>query len=554
LVENTQIRTIPVHQPKGGAWVAGQTLEESEARYRQLIYALPSAIYTCDKNGYITMYNEAAADLWGREPEIGKDLWCGSWKIFEPDGTTPLPLDCCPMAIALKEGRVIKGRPVVIQRPDGVKRYVEPYPEPLFDKERNIVGAVNMLVDVTEQKAAGEERAKLAAIVQFCDDAIISKTLKGIITSWNPAAEKMFGYAAEEMIGQSITKIIPPDRLNEETEIQEKLRKGNRVDHFETKRLTKTGELLDISLTISPIMDPDGRMIGASKIARDITVQKKLRDLLLQSEQQYKQIAKELEIRVQDRTKDLTSANRHLERSNKELEQFAFITSHDLQEPLRKIQLFADLLYTSNVATLDDTSKKYIEKISASSSRMSLLIRDLLNLSRMTPQPEDFTDTDLYEVFQNIKIDLEVVIEQKKAQIITEKLPVIQALPLQMNQLFYNIVSNALKFAASERTAVLKITSRPVPAEEMPKYPALNGKVPYVEITFQDNGIGFNPVYKEKVFEIFQRLHTRNEYEGTGIGLALCNKIVLNHKGSIFADSKTDVGTSFHVILPLRQF
>jgi len=259
---------------------AKQALKDTEELYRHLIGSLPAAIYTTDTSGHITMYNDAATKLWGRRPEIGKDLWCGSWKIFEPDGVTEIPLDQCPMAIALKEKRKVPTTtPFIAEQPDGTRKYFIPYPVPLFNSEGEMTGAFNMLVDVTESKLSEVEKSKLAAIVQSSDDAIISKTLDGIITSWNDAAQKLFGYTEEEMIGQSIMKLIPKGREGEETEIIRKLKQGEKIDHFETQRLTKQGKLLEISLTISPIRDSNGFIVGASKIARDISSRKQSEEL-----------------------------------------------------------------------------------------------------------------------------------------------------------------------------------------------------------------------------------------------------------------------------------
>jgi len=264
-------------------------LQESEQRYRNLIHCLPAAIYTTDQDGYITMYNDAAAELWGRHLEIGKDMWCGSWKIYETDSITEVPLSQCPMAIALKEKRkVTSNAPFIVERPDGEKRYFIPYPEPIFDSKGNMTGAFNMLVDVTESKLAEAEKSKLAAIVQSSDDAIIGKTLDGVITSWNYAAEKLFGYTEEEMIGQPVMKLIPEDRMNEEQQILNRLRKGEKIKHFETKRITKQGKILDISLTISPIRDSARKIVGASKIARDITLQKETEKLMRENEERFR--------------------------------------------------------------------------------------------------------------------------------------------------------------------------------------------------------------------------------------------------------------------------
>jgi PAS domain S-box-containing protein len=240
---------------------------------------LPVAIYTCDHSGYITSYNKAAARLWGREPELHKDLWCGSWKIFKPNGE-PLPVDSCPMARTLMGEKAIEGEEIVVERPDGTRRNVLPYPVPAFDSSGALTGAVNTLVDITEQRMDSGRQSMLAAIIESSDDAIVSKTLNGIITSWNHAAENMFGYTNNEAIGKHITLIIPRDRLGEEDIIINKIRHGEKVDHFETVRVSKNGEEIPISLTVSPIKDNNGQVIGASKIARNISIQKRAEEAL----------------------------------------------------------------------------------------------------------------------------------------------------------------------------------------------------------------------------------------------------------------------------------
>lgn len=249
---------------------------------QQLLQALPAAVYTCDASGYIQLYNKAAVELWGREPVIGEDLWCGSWKIYREDGT-PLALDECPMAITLKEGKRVEGEEIIIEKPNGERRHIMPYPQPIFDDSGMIVGAINMLLDITDKKESEKGIAWLASIVQSSDDAIISKTLNGLITSWNPGAEKLFGYTAGEMIGQPIRRLISDDRLNEEAYIVDRIRKGELVNHFHTVRQTKNRGLVDISLTISPIKDGKGNITGASKIARDITNSKLEEEALRES-------------------------------------------------------------------------------------------------------------------------------------------------------------------------------------------------------------------------------------------------------------------------------
>jgi two-component system CheB/CheR fusion protein len=249
---------------------------DSENGLRELLHALPAAVYTTDAAGRITFYNEVAAAMWGRRPKLNSEKWCGSWRMYWPDGT-PLPHDECPMAVVLKEKRNFNGngQEAVVERPDGTRVPFMAFPSILRDSTGEVIGAVNMFVDISERKRNEEIAQRLASIVESSEDAIISKTFDGIITSWNKSAERLFGYMAEEVIGKSITILIPPDRREEEDTILERVRRGQGVEHFETVRQRKDGSLIDISLTVSPIKNALGKIIGASKIARDITERKK---------------------------------------------------------------------------------------------------------------------------------------------------------------------------------------------------------------------------------------------------------------------------------------
>jgi len=275
------------HRPASGAAAAKIDLPHA----LRILEALPAAVYATDAEGVVTFYNSAAAELAGREPEIGKDRWCVTWRLRRPDGTV-LPHEECPMAVALKEQRPVRGVEAYAERPDGTLIPFQPYPTPIFGSSGELLGAVNMLVDISEHKRteatlraqserlatlSGVERAaqQLAAIVESSEDAVVSKGLDTIIQTWNAGAERVFGYTADEVIGKSITILIPEGHENEEPEILSRIRRGERVEHYETQRRRKDGSIIDISLTISPVRDAEGRVIGASKIARDISERKR---------------------------------------------------------------------------------------------------------------------------------------------------------------------------------------------------------------------------------------------------------------------------------------
>jgi PAS domain S-box-containing protein len=260
--------------------------------HRQILEALPAAIYATDAAGRITYYNEAAAELWGRRPELGHARWCGSWKLYWPDGT-PLPHDQCPMAVSLREGRPIRGLEAIAERPDGRLIPFIPYPTPLYDDAGTLVGAVNMLIDISDRRDAERAAQRLSAIVESAEDAILAKNLDGVITSWNPGAERLFGYTADEIVGKPVTVLIPPDRLGEEPAILARIRRGERVEHFDTVRRRKDGSLVEIGLTISPIRNTAGQIVGASKIARDITERK-------QAQEQQRLLLREMNHRVKN--------------------------------------------------------------------------------------------------------------------------------------------------------------------------------------------------------------------------------------------------------------
>jgi PAS domain S-box-containing protein len=242
----------------------------SEPEALDILKALPFAAYVTDRDGRITAFNEAAAAMWGRRPNLGEDLWCGSYRLFWPDGRA-MAHDECPMAEALQTGKASHGVEAVLERPDGSRVPFTPYPTVFKDTRGAVTGGLNILIDLTDRQKADRTDAHFAAIVESSDDAIISKGLDGVIRSWNKGAERIFGFSPEQAVGQHVSLLIPDDRLDEEPGIIERIRKGERIDHYETIRRRRDGTLINVSLTVSPVKNPAGQVVGASKVARDVT-------------------------------------------------------------------------------------------------------------------------------------------------------------------------------------------------------------------------------------------------------------------------------------------
>ncbi|MER8487830.1 PAS domain S-box protein [Mesorhizobium australicum] len=302
----------------------------------QILDNLPVAIYTTDSDGRITYFNRAAADFAGREPELGKDQWCVTHKLFTTDGQV-LPHDQCPMAVALRENRPIRNQSAISQRPDGTRVPFLPYPTPLHDDQGKLVGAVNMLFDLTDRHLADEARHHLSAIVESSFDAIVSKDLNGVIKSWNSGAQRLFGYTTDEAVGRSVTMLIPDDHLDEEPRILERIRKGERVETYETIRRRKDGSLVPVSLTISPVRNAVGQIIGASKIARDISTAK-------ESEYRIRMLMREVNHRVKNQYSVIISMIRETSKRSSTPAEF----ERQVRERIMALSLSHDLLVSGD--------------------------------------------------------------------------------------------------------------------------------------------------------------------------------------------------------------
>jgi len=373
-------------------------------------------------------------------------------------------------------------------------------------------------------KLSEERFEKMISEVE--DYAIILLDLKGHIISWNKGAERIKGYDSNEIIGKSfkvfyskedIEKRLPDELI--------RIAKQNGKAVYEGWRIRKDGTQFWGNITLTAIHNEEGIITGYLKVTRDLTEKKKAED-------QVKAHAEELE-----------DKNKALEALNNELSSYAYIVSHDLKEPVRKIRIFAARQKESGKSM--EQLLDYSDKIEQSAVKMQNLMNDLLAYSELSME-NSFKDVDLNQVLRSVKYDLEVLISEKQAMIHSSKLPVIKGITHQIQQLFLNLISNALKFSKPNEKPELKIVSSEAGGSTLSE--DLKDKN-YIEVCFIDNGIGFSPEHSKKIFEVFQRLHPK-ESTGSGIGLAIVKKVMLNHSGFVSAESEPGKGTTFKIYFP----
>ncbi len=376
---------------------------------------------------------------------------------------------------------------------------------------------------------AQSEQAFRLMVDSVIDYAIFKLSPEGIIITWNKGAERIKGYKAEEIIGKHFSIFYTEEDLKSKKparELEIAIREGKYEE--EGWRLKKDGSPFWVNVVITALFE-NGVLEGFAKVTRDLTERRLSDDKL-------KEAYSDLEKRIEERTRDLQITNNHLLESNKELEQFAYVASHDLQEPLRKIINYSDRLTT---LMTEEIPKDYITRIHNSALRMKTVIEDLLQYSRISKyERESFETICLNQLLTDIQSDLEIMITESNAQISIEDSCNILGNRSQIRHLFQNLITNAIKFSKKGQTPVITIKCAKRPQG--------------IEIAVADNGIGFDPQYAEKIFSPFQRLHRKEEYEGTGIGLAIVQRIVQNHNGRIVARSQVNQGATFILSLPLE--
>ena len=362
----------------------------------------------------------------------------------------------------------------------------------------------------------------LSAVVEYSDDAIITKNLDGIVTSWNRSAERLFGYSAEEMIGRPVALLMPPDRPNEEPTILGRLRQGERIDHYETVRRRKDGSLIDISLTVSPVRDQSGRIIGASKIARDITELRKAREILAKSHQ-------ELEERVKERTASLNE-------TIAQLEEFSYSLSHDLKAPVRAMAGCAQAVLEDYGSQLDAEGQDLLNRIIRAGSRMERLIHDVLIYSRVARCDIEIKQLALEPLIRDITSQYPEMQPPRAEIVFRGPLKEVLAHEPSLTQALSNLLSNAVKFVEVGTKPLVIIRTKSNPGR--------------VRLWIEDNGIGIKPEYQRRLFGVFERAHQDKRFEGTGIGLAIVRKAVERMGGTVGVESDGITGSSFWIELP----
>jgi two-component system sensor kinase FixL len=514
-------------------------LSRSEAKFRDLLEAAPDAMVIVDHDGKIVYINTQTEKLFGYQRA---ELIGSSVDRLVPIGQRERhPSHRRAYALEPKTRQMGSALDLYASRKDGSEFPVEISLSALDTEEGLLVSSA--IRDVSQRKQAEalltqslhEKDLLLSEISQSMEqNRLLNKLLieggtdyalymldpEGRVTAWNIGAERITGYAEAEIIGKHFSVFYEANDVKmglPELELRNAAATGRR--ELEGRRVRKNGSAFWASVTIAPLRSPDGTLRGFAKITRDVSERKEM-----------------------DRA--LQTTLEQLQRSNGELQEFAMIASHDLQEPLRKVQMFGDRLKAEFGESLGPTGQDYISRMQNAASRGQTLIQGLLAYSRVTTKALPRVLVDLVAIAREVSSDLEARIAQVGGTVEIGDLPTIEADPLQMRQLLQNLVGNALKFHSPQRPPVVRVSATAI---------VMQGGHEGWRIAVSDNGIGFDEKYLDRIFKLFQRLHERGVYEGAGMGLAICRKIAEGHHGSITARSTPGERTTILVELPSRS-
>jgi PAS domain S-box-containing protein len=548
---------------------ATQALQQSEAEARQLFTELktseqvlrntitqaPVAIFLFrGENMVIEHANESALAMIRRGADvIGQPLLQA---VPELTGTPAYGV----FQDVYRTGQPQYGREVLVPlERDGIPedRYFNFTYTPLLENGQ-VVGVIDIASEVTEavraRKATEQSEKKLKEAIELAELGTWSYDIASR-TMMTSSSRMMDWYGLEDPevpVEAIIEQVVASEQdyvraafNTKYTPEQAAAVQGKLLNHEYNIINRKTGHRYTLHTVGKTVCDADGRPVRVEGTTRDVTLARSQQTALEQEVQHRTEV-------LAVTNKELAQANTDLKHSNEELSQYAYVASHDLQEPLRKIQVFSEMMTTDPL--ISEKNKALLGRINHSSARMAALIRDLLNFSRLLKSDLLFNPTDLNKVVSDVWNDFELVAKEKSAGIQVSPLPVLETVSLQMNQLFYNLMSNALKFTQPDTPPRITIYSSPLSNLEVTQY--IQHPLPfatYHQICIQDNGIGFEAKYHQQIFEVFKRLHTREVYPGSGIGLALCRRIVSNHRGTLYTKSIPGEGATFCIILPDRQ-
>ncbi len=549
-------------------------LELSEERFRRLIEQAPVAVALFSGPKFvITLANERVLEYWGRRREQVMQLPLfealpeasgqGFEELLTGVYTTGLPFVARELTVTLERNGVL------------APTYIDFVYEPFYELDGRISGVLVVCTEITEQVLARQkieisesrfrsliEEAPVATCLFVGRNQVIEVANEVMMSYWGKGKEvigKTFQEAVPEMVGQPFLEILEEVFTTGKTYTAESMK----------CELEVNGELRTFyfDFTYKPLRNAAGEVYAIMDMALDVTDQVLAGTKLKASEERYRVLSQELEEQVQHRTQELallnealssaniqlTESNSKLISSNENLQTFAYAASHDLQEPLRKIQQFSNLLKTQYVPS-QGNEKLYLERMDAAAKRMSTLIEDLLNFSRLSSQLGTQEAVSLDKVFQSVLADLDVLIAETGTQIHLTALPTILGDHTQLGHLFQNLLTNAMKFTSADTLPDIHISAQISTPNELPPHlkPAQMATA-YHRIDVQDNGIGFEEKYLDRIFNVFQRLNGRSEYAGTGIGLAICERVARNHGGGITARSQPGKGSTFSVFFPMQE-
>lgn len=504
---------------------AEENLADTQEAFVIALASIGAGFLSTDREGRVSRMNTVAEQVtgWSQSQALGQPLW----EVFKREDRPDSYLGRNPVDVMIDTGTTIDAAHQVLAiRRDQTRTSVEVKASLTYSQDGAVRGLAMVFRDMTLLNQAEVRANQLAAIVESSCDAIIGKTLEGRITSWNSAAQKLFGYTAQEAIGQQIQMLLPPDRAAEEMAILAELSAGAQVTAFDTVRRAKNGDLVDVSVTISPIRDAQGRIIGASKIARDITHQKRVEQMRLDAER-------------------LEAENRQINAANRLKSEFLANMSHELRTPLNAIIGFAGLLHSGAVPAESPKHRDFLGYIETSGQHLLQLINDVLDLSKVEAGKLEFfpESVDLALLIKEVTAILQTSANRLGVAICTEideRVAQLHIDPARLKQVLYNYLSNAIKFTRPGGQVTLRA---------MPEGSA------HFRIEVEDTGVGIAAADLSKLFVEFQQLDSgyTKRHQGTGLGLALTRRLVQAQGGHIGVRSTLGVGSVFHLILNLNN-